>query len=112
MLEQLNNQLTDESINEKIEDSDMNLKLYWEKIIEYFEEEDWPLYEIDDEKRTAIAYIRGDNATYRVFVWLSELSKTLYISWASPNIVPAIRRHVIPDLLNRLIRCGRLWATP
>jgi len=102
VLEQLNNQLTDESINEKIEDSDMNLKLYWEKIIEYFEEEDWPLYEIDDEKRTAIAYIRGDNATYRVFVWLSELSKTLYISWASPNIVPAIRRHVIPDLLNRL----------
>jgi hypothetical protein len=39
VLEQLNNQLTDEGINEKIEDSDMNLKLYWENIIEYFEED-------------------------------------------------------------------------
>ena len=50
----------------------MNLNLYWEKIIEYFEEEDWPLSEVDDEDRTAVTYIRGDNVTFRVFVWLAE----------------------------------------
>ena len=80
----------------------MNLNLYWEKIIEYFEEEDWSLYEVDDEDRTAITYIKGDNATYRVFVWLYEGSKTLNLTWYLPNSVPSSRRHLIVDLLNRL----------
>ena len=80
----------------------MNLKLYWEKIIEYFEEEDWALYEIDDEKRTAAAYIRGDNATFRFHVWLNERSKTLNLSWLLPSSVPYSRQHVILDLLNKL----------
>ncbi len=48
------------------EDSAMNINLYWENIIEYFEEEDWPLYEVDDDARTAVSYIRGDNATFRI----------------------------------------------
>jgi len=80
----------------------MNLKLYWENIIEYFEEEDWPLYDVDDEGRTAITYIRGDNATFRVFVWLYEGSKILNLSWYFPSSVPVSRRHLIIDLLNRL----------
>ena len=36
----------------------MNLGLYWENIIQYFEEEDWSLYEVNEEERTAITYIR------------------------------------------------------
>ena len=89
-------------INERNEDSDMNLKLYWEKIIEYFEEENWPLYELDDEKRTAVAYTRGDNTTFRFHVWLNERSKTLNLSWLFPSSVSFSRRHVILDLLNEL----------
>jgi hypothetical protein len=80
----------------------MNLNLYWEKIIEYFEEEDWPLSEVDDEERTAVSYIRGDNVTFRVFVWLAEGSKTLNLTWVFPNRVPASRKHLILDLLNLL----------
>jgi hypothetical protein len=80
----------------------MNLNLYWEKIIEYFEEEDWPLSELDDEGRTVVSYIRGDNVTFRVFVWLAETSKTLNLSWVFPNSVPASRKHLILDLLNLL----------
>ena len=80
----------------------MNLKLYWENIIEYFEAEDWPLYEVNDDVKTAVTYIRGDNTTFRAFVWLSEASKTLNLSWVFPNCVPSSRRHVILDLLNRL----------
>jgi hypothetical protein len=80
----------------------MNLKLYWENVIEYFEEEDWPLYEVDDDARTAVSYIRGDNATFRFHVWLSEASKNLNLSWVFPSSVPSSRRHVILDLLNKL----------
>jgi len=28
----------------------MNVKLYWENIIEYFEEEEWPLHEVNEEE--------------------------------------------------------------
>ena len=80
----------------------MNLNLYWEKIIEYFEEEDYPLSELNDEEKTAITYLRGDNATFRVFVWLAETSETLNMSWVFPNSVPASKKHLILDLLNRL----------
>jgi hypothetical protein len=100
--EQLISQGINGYINERNEDSDMNLKLYWEKIIEYFEEENWPLYELDDEKRTAVAYTRGDNTTFRFHVWLNELSKTLNLSWLFPSSVSFSRRHVILDLLNEL----------
>ena len=71
----------------------MNLNLYWEKIIEYFEEEDYPLSELNDEEKTVVSYLRGDNATFRVFVWLAETSETLNMSWVFPNSVeflPAI----------------------
>jgi hypothetical protein len=80
----------------------MNLKLYWENIIEYFEEEDWPLNHVNEENRTAITYIRAENATYRVFVWLYYKSKTLNLAWYFPSSVPSSRRHLIIDLLNRL----------
>ena len=80
----------------------MNLKLYWEKIIEYFEGEDWPLYDVDDEDRTAITYIRGDNASFRVFIWLEEKSKVLNLSWYFPSSVPSSKSNLILDLLNRL----------
>jgi hypothetical protein len=80
----------------------MNLNLYWEKIIEYFEEEDYPLSEVDDKNRTAVTYLRGDNATFRVFVWLAETSENLNVSWVFPNSVPASRKLVILDLINRL----------
>jgi len=93
----------------------MNLKLYWEKIIEYFEEEDWSLYEIDDEKRTAATYIRGDNATFRVFIWLAGTSKTLNLSWVFPNSVPASKKPVVLDLLNILnneVLVGKFIMSP
>jgi hypothetical protein len=80
----------------------MNLNLYWEKIIEYFEEEDWPLYEVDDEGWTAITYIRGDHASFRVFIWLEGQSKVLNLSWYFPSSVPSSKCHLILDLLNRL----------
>ena len=80
----------------------MNLNLYWEKIIEYFEEENWSLYEIDDEKLRAVAYIRGNNATFRVFIWLFDEAKTLNLYWSFPSSVPSSKHHVVLDLLNRL----------
>ena len=80
----------------------MNLNLYWEKIIEYFEEENYSLSEVDDEDKTAVFYIRGDNVTFRVFVWLAETSKTLNVSWVFPNSVPASRKHLVFELLNLL----------
>jgi hypothetical protein len=80
----------------------MNLKLYWENILEYFEVEDWPLSEVNDESRTAVAYIIGENVTFRVFVWLGETSKTLNLTWVFPNSVPTSRKPAILDLLNRL----------
>jgi hypothetical protein len=80
----------------------MNLNLYWEKIIEYFEEEDYPLNEVDDDDKTAVTYVRGDNATFRVFVWLAESSETLNLSWVFPNSVPASKNHLIFDLMHRL----------
>jgi hypothetical protein len=93
----------------------MNLKLYWEDIIGYFEEEEWPLSELDDDVKKVVTHIRGDNVTLRVYVWLSELSKTLYMSWVFPNIVPSNKRHAIPDLLNRLnhkIMMGKFVMDP
>jgi hypothetical protein len=80
----------------------MNLNLYWEKIIEYLEEEDYPLSELNDEDKTVVTYLRGDNATFRVFVWLAETSETLNMSWVFPNSVPASRKHLVLNLLNRL----------
>ena len=58
----------------------MNLKLYWEKIIEFFEDENYSLSEVNDEDRTVVFYIRGENVTFRVFVWLAETSETLNMS--------------------------------
>jgi hypothetical protein len=49
-----------------------------------------------------VTYIRGDNVTFRVFVWLAETSKTLNLSWVFPNSVPASRKAVILDLLDML----------
>ena len=80
----------------------MNLKLYWENVLEYFEEEDWPLYEVDNENKTAVTYVRGDNATFRLFVWLDGESKVLNLAWYYPSNIPANKRHLILDLLNRL----------
>jgi len=80
----------------------MNLRLYWENIIQYFEEEEWLLYEVNEEDRTAITYIRGENATFRVFVWLHEGSETLSLSWYFQSSAPASERHLVLDLLNQL----------
>ena len=80
----------------------MKLNRYWKKITEYFEEVGFPLYEVADENGTAVTYIRGDNVTFRVFVWLDETSKTLNLSWVFPNSVPANKRPVVLDLLNLL----------
>ena len=80
----------------------MNLQLYWENIIQYFEEEEWLLHEVNDEERTAITYIRGDNATFRVFVWLHGGSETLSLSWYFQSSAPSSKSHVVLDLLNQL----------
>ena len=80
----------------------MNLKLYWENVLEYFEEEEWPLYEVDNENKTAVTYVRGDNATFRLFVWLDGESKVLNLGWFYPSNIPANKRHSVLDLLNRL----------
>ena len=80
----------------------MNVKLYWENIIEYLEEEEWSLHEVNDEERTAITYVRGDNATFRVFVWLHGESETLSLSWYFQSSAPSSKLHVVLDLLNQL----------
>ena len=80
----------------------MNSKLYWENIIGHFEEGGWPLYEVNDEERTAITYIRGDNATFRVFVWLHGESETLSLSWYFQTSASLAKRHLVLDLLNHL----------
>ena len=82
----------------------MNVKLHWENIIQYFEEEDWSLYEVNEEERTAITYIRGENATFRVFVWLHEGSETLSLSWYFQSSAPPSKLHLVLDLLNQLIK--------
>ena len=68
----------------------------------YFEEEEWPLSNVDEEDWTVNTYIRGDNATFRVFIWLDEESKVLNLSWYFQNTVPSNKRHVVLDLVNRL----------
>ena len=80
----------------------MNGQLYWENIIGYFEEEDWSLYEVNEEERTATTYIRGDNGTFRVFVWLHDESETLSLSWYFQSSAPASKRHLVLDLLSQL----------
>ncbi|KPK14241.1 MAG: hypothetical protein AMK69_29215 [Nitrospira bacterium SG8_3] len=64
------------------EDNAMNVKLYWENIIGYFEEEDWPLYEVN--------------------VWLHGESETLSLSWYFQSSAPSSKRHLILNLLNTL----------
>lgn len=80
----------------------MNFKLYWENILEYFEEEEWPLYDVDDNNKVATAHMRGDNLSFRIFIFLHEAMKTLNLSWYYPNNVPPNKRHVVRGLLNRL----------
>jgi hypothetical protein len=83
-------------------DTKMNLKLYWENVLGYFEDEGWPLYDVDNEEKTALTYIRADNTTFRVFIWLEGESKILNLSWYFQSSVPSSKHHVILDLLNRL----------
>jgi hypothetical protein len=80
----------------------MSFKVYWKKMLEYFEDEDWPLYDVDHEDRSAIAYMKGDHLTLRIFVWLDEGSKTLNLSWHYPNAVPRTKYHLILELMNQL----------
>ena len=80
----------------------MKVNRYWKKIIEYFEEVGFSLYDVNVESRAAVTYIRGDNVTFRVFIWLAETSKTLNLSWVFPNSVPASRKPVVLDQLNIL----------
>jgi hypothetical protein len=80
----------------------MNFEVCWKKIIEYFDDEDWSLSEVDHDDRTAAAYIRGDHVVWRIFVWLGEDTKTLNLAWHYPNIVPANKFPLIFELISRL----------
>ena len=80
----------------------MNVNLYWENLLGYFEEEEWSLHEVNDDERTAITYIRGDNASFRVFIWLHGESETLSLSWYFQSSAPSSKSHVVLDLLNQL----------
>ena len=93
----------------------MKVNRYWKKIVEYFEEVGFSLYEVADESRTAVTYIRGDNVTFRVFIWLAGTSKTLNLSWVFPNSVPASKKPVVLDLLNILnneVLVGKFIMSP
>ena len=80
----------------------MDFETYWEKILEYFKEEDWLLNDADNERGTASTYMRGDNLTLSLFIWLDVDTKTLNLSWYYPNTVPPNRLHLVLDLLSRL----------
>lgn len=49
--EHLRNQGTECSIDERNEDNGVKFKPAWKKIIEYPEEEDWSLYQMENEMR-------------------------------------------------------------
>jgi hypothetical protein len=93
----------------------VDFKTYWKNLLEYFEEEDWPLNDADNEEGTATTYTSGDNLTLRLFVWLDADTKILHLSWYYPNSVPPNRRHIVLDLLSRLnyrILVGKFVMNP